>query len=485
MRLKTTLLLFSMLISFCGFSQSLESYSMEQLNKMKKDAIQNENFEEAQKIKLEIESRKSVDDLIAETKKGMDVAAANEEYSKAAELKSKLEKLEEIKTLEKQIADAAANENFEAAQKLKEQKQQLWREVNSEGNLAIKSAAFTETNGIIDGASKLRFENYINNNIKPAGGNYFDVIIDGKYVGTLNKYYELEIINITPGQHEVVLIPSIFAAKPKAKFAFKSTYTFSTNSTYVLRVEEFESKNKFARMCIENSKKLEKDKIFTISSASSEAALQTRQTEVVNAANPKYAVKNPLHADFWYSTVTTNLGFLSTELPENREAAFKFDIHNDNTYPIVRNMGFIVGVGTDFSLITYRTPSTQFVGSFEYQSYSFGAHGGAGYQIEPLPFLTLQTQIRVNLGYSTWSTVTDGPGTFYDFTNDDSFNVAASYHVAAMYFFNERQNFGLVTELNVALSNPVATSINIGIVLGAIKSPEQQHKKYKGKTLKY
>lgn len=485
MKLKTILLLFSMLTSFYGFSQSLENYSVEQLNKMKAEAIQNENFEQAQKIKVEIESRKSVNDLIAETKKEMDLAAADEEYAKAADLKNKLVKLEEIKSLEKQIADAASSEDFETAQKLKLQKRQLWDEINSPQPILTKSVPLTTTSNSVKGASTLRFENYIGNNIKPSGGNYFDVIVDGKYLGTLNKYYELEIVNISPGQHEVVLIPSILASKPKAKFAFKSTFNFSTSSTYVLRINDFKSKRQFTRMCIGNSKKLEKDEIFTITSTNAEEPVQTREVKVVNAINPEYPEKNLLQADFWYSTITTNLGFLSTEVPENRNFALKFDLHNDNTYPLIRNTGLIFGFGTDYSFLVYNTPSSQFVGATEYSSYYFGAHFGLGYQFEPIHFLTLQTQVRINPGYSMWSTVIDGPGTFYDYSNDDSFNVTASYHIAALFFFNERQNFGLVTELNVALSNPVGTSFNIGIVLGGIKSPEQQHKKYNGKALKY
>lgn len=484
MRHKTTLLVLALLVSISAFSQNLGEISTEQLNKMKSEAILNENFEEAQRIKLEIESRKTVDELIAETKKEKNAAAAKEDFAKAAELKSKLEKLEQIKVLEKQIADAVSSENFETAQKLKVQKQKLWDEINAESATTTKSVAFNESASIAEGASTLRFDNYLNNNVKPVGGNYFDVIIDGKYLGTLNKYYELEIVNITPGQHEIVLIPSAFAGNPKSKFAFKSNFNFGNSKTYALRINDFESNKEFVRMVAENSRKAEKEKIFGITEASLNQN-ESKKIQSVNQVNPVYPKKKIYHADHAYSSITTNLNTLRTELPEERDRGFKFSLHSDNTIPIIRNTGIILGVGIDFSVITYRVPSLQYVGSTEFTGYYFGAHVGIGYQLEPLPFLTLQSQLRLNPGFNTSSTTIDGPSNYYDYSNDNSLNVSGIYNLTAMFFFNERQNFGLVTELNVALSNPVGTSFNIGIVLGGIKSPEQQHKKYQGKTLKY
>lgn len=496
MKQKTTLLLLAMLISFCGFSQSLESYSIEQLNKMKTEAIQNENFEEAQKIKLEIESRKSVGDLIAETKKEMDAAAANEDYTKAAELKSKLEKLEQIKILEKQIADAAASENFETAQKLKEQKQQLWDELNNRTSIPSENTV-SENSDNITGSSTLRFANYLDNKLKAAEHNYFDVIIDNKFVGTINKLYELEVSNIKPGNHEIVLIPAVYSRKvhKSYEYALKSTLATKPGKNYVLTFQNFTKNKHFLKAWNQSKNSDNKDEIFTISESSASANEKDNSVVSRNFENPEFEKNNPLHADIQYTKISTNLTtWANSELPDDMTSGFSFNWDLDCTVPIIKNTGTIFTIGV-----------SQYAYDYEYYSgfddytnsvslWSNTLHTGLGYQLEPNNFITLQTQLRVNVSWNIFESTnwypysTIGSTTFYspNDISEDTFPVTGSYHLSGLFFFNEKQNFGLVTDLNVAFgSGGTSTSFSIGVAFANIKSPSQQYRKYKGETLKY
>lgn len=495
MKQKTTLLLLAMLISFCGFSQSLESYSIEQLNKMKTEAIQNENFEEAQKIKLEIESRKSVGDLIAETKKEMDAAAANEDYTKAAELKTKLAKLEEIKSLEEQIADAAASENFEQAQKLKVQKQQLWDEINNQHSETTAVVEVSANPANTEGSSTLRFTNYLNNKLNASGANYFDVIVDNKYVGTINKYYELEVSNLSPGKHEVVLVPSVFASKLKKTktYNIKSSFIASANKSYVLSFKDFNKNKDFIKVWTKNQNSTNHEEIFSIS----ESAIPETTNPVVSndIENPEFEKNNPLRADIQYTKISTNLTtWANSELPDDMTSGFSFNWDLDCTVPIIKNTGtiFTIGVGQYAYDYEYYSGFDDYTNTVSFWSNTL--HTGLGYQLEPNNFITLQTQLRVNVSWNIFKSTswypfsTIGSTTFYspNDISEDTFPVTGSYHLSGLFFFNEKQNFGLVTDLNVAFgSGGTSTSFSIGIAFANIKSPSQQYRKYKGETLKY
>lgn len=495
MKQKTTLLLLAMLISFCGFSQSLESYSIEQLNKMKTEAIQNENFEEAQKIKLEIESRKSVNDLIADTKKAMDAAATNEEYTKAAELKTKLAQLEQIKSLEQQIADAAASENFEQAQKLKVQKQQLWDEINNQHSETTAVVEVSANPANTEGSSTLHFTNYLNNKLNASGANYFDVIVDNKYVGTINKYYELEVSNLSPGKHEVVLVPSVFASKLKKTktYNIKSSFIASANKSYVLSFKDFNKNKDFIKVWTKNQNSTNHEEIFS----NSESAIPETTNPVVSndIENPEFEKNNPFHADIQYSKISTNLTtWAKSELPEDRESGFRYNWDVDFTAPIIKNTGaiFTIGVGQTAYSYEWYSGYDDYTNSIE--SFSNTLHAGLGYQLEPSPYVTLQTQLRVNVSWNMYSSYIWAPSsvigttTFYspNDISEDTFPVTGSYHLSGLFFFNEKQNFGLVTDLNVAFgSGGTSTSFSIGVAFANIKSPSQQYRKYKGETLKY
>ncbi len=84
---------------------------------MKKEAISSENFELANKIKDEQNSRKSIDDKLKEKNEDLKIALANENYEKAASLKKEIKELEEvqvkIKDLEEKKQIAIFQEKFD------------------------------------------------------------------------------------------------------------------------------------------------------------------------------------------------------------------------------------------------------------------------------------------------------------------------------------------------------------------------------------
>ena len=92
-------------ISFSSFSQSLTNKSIEELEKMKKEAISSENFELANKISEEQKSRVSLDDKIKELNNNLKIAVANENFEEAEKLKNEIKKVEEKKAKLNQLEE--------------------------------------------------------------------------------------------------------------------------------------------------------------------------------------------------------------------------------------------------------------------------------------------------------------------------------------------------------------------------------------------
>lgn len=110
-------LLFFLLLSYSSFAQSLSNKSVTELDTMKKDAISNENFELASKIKRELKSRVTIDEKITEKNKLLEVAVANEDYDKAEQLKKEIEKLKankiKIEKLKEEKKKSIALEDYD------------------------------------------------------------------------------------------------------------------------------------------------------------------------------------------------------------------------------------------------------------------------------------------------------------------------------------------------------------------------------------
>lgn len=106
-------------------AQELSTKSKQELEQIKDKAVKEQNYELAEKVKVELQSRKTIDELIAEKKSQLDAAVKNGEYAKAEEIKKEVARLEktkiEIKTLEEQLNTAIKQENYAEAQRLKQE----------------------------------------------------------------------------------------------------------------------------------------------------------------------------------------------------------------------------------------------------------------------------------------------------------------------------------------------------------------------------
>src|SRR5690606_37344589 len=77
-----TLFIFTLIFIPFSFAQDYSKLSIKELEELKSKAATQENYSEASKIKT-----------IIELKKELEIAAKNEEYQKAAELKAKIQSL--------------------------------------------------------------------------------------------------------------------------------------------------------------------------------------------------------------------------------------------------------------------------------------------------------------------------------------------------------------------------------------------------------
>jgi hypothetical protein len=104
------LTLFCLLLFNSSFAQDFSSKSKAELNVLKQEAVAAENYSLASKIKKELETRVSIDEIIATKNIELQTAVASEDYGKAEQLnkeittlKAKKAKIDELK-IEKQIA---------------------------------------------------------------------------------------------------------------------------------------------------------------------------------------------------------------------------------------------------------------------------------------------------------------------------------------------------------------------------------------------
>ena len=115
--MKTSILLLFLLILTNSFGQDLSTYSIDELNKQKQTAIQNENYELANSIKLELDRRASFKtnaELIEEAKTKLNEAVKEENFEAAAEIKKEIE-------IREAIEKAIKEENYSKATELKAQ----------------------------------------------------------------------------------------------------------------------------------------------------------------------------------------------------------------------------------------------------------------------------------------------------------------------------------------------------------------------------
>jgi len=121
------------------FSQTIDYSKMtiDELKTVKEKAITEEDYGLAQKIKLEIESRKTLDQIKKETKEDLQTAINNNAMAESERLKDKLEKIERIESITVDIEDAVSNEDFNKAMELKKEKESLLAKVNMNSNDAM------------------------------------------------------------------------------------------------------------------------------------------------------------------------------------------------------------------------------------------------------------------------------------------------------------------------------------------------------------
>lgn len=108
---------FITIFSISAYAQSLSKLSDIQLEAKKQEAIVSENFELANQIKIEQDSRRSIDDKLKEKNKELTIALQQEDFAKAEILKKEIVQLEKDKakllTLEEDKKIAIFEEDYD------------------------------------------------------------------------------------------------------------------------------------------------------------------------------------------------------------------------------------------------------------------------------------------------------------------------------------------------------------------------------------
>jgi hypothetical protein len=198
------------------YAQELSTKNKQELEQMKEKAVKEQNFHLAEQVKAELQSRKTVDELIIEKKTQLDAAVKSGDYVKADALKKEIERLEkakaEIKTLEEQLNVAVKQERYADAQRIKQeiavlknasvapataqQTEKSKPEENTSGSGIRSKLSFLDgykvTVGITGGGCSF----------KDASGNAMDVDLGpslGYYLGISKDYNLTENIILQPG----------------------------------------------------------------------------------------------------------------------------------------------------------------------------------------------------------------------------------------------------------------------------------------------
>jgi len=193
-----TLLLITLICNY-SFSQNLSSKSEAELNSMKIEAVTNENYDLAAKIKKEIETRNANKYLEQNLRGELKTAIENENFEEAATLKKKLKYFDTIKQIDIDIEQAIKSENYEKVVELKKEKQNTYDLINGKTKLKIEK---------IDNSSILLFTTK-----KPI------TLIIGDDFYSLNKKKPLVLTNVPSNMYPIKLTTNLL--KKEANYSLK------------------------------------------------------------------------------------------------------------------------------------------------------------------------------------------------------------------------------------------------------------------------
>lgn len=441
-------ILFSLFIgcTLTVFGQSLNLLTIEQLETKKEDAIKNENFDLAQRIKSELDSRKTTTQLKIDTEKKMKVAVSKEDFEQASVLKRKLEQINELEELENKIKQAVEKEDFQAAKSLKESKNKLYKDLVDSADIKVVNE-FDNKN--TSGESFIVFES-----IYP-----MDVFINEKYIGSIRKNVVLKV-TMNPGSYDFRFVYGFLgnpsSTKAKDKLSISGTEKVGVGKVYTYSMVDLfppqNIKKGIAKYVISEQKEISND------------------FEVINQDydNPVFSPRPLEKAISSYMKLTTVPSLYKSGLPEGTDASFfTFNIKEDYSTPISKSNGLVAGFSFSTYIMQMRIRHNA-ISSTESSALSFGFQGLLGYQIE-LDQFTIQPNIIWGPSFSMTSI--NGPGVVGGGENDFSFG--GTFNLSGMVFFNKSHSFGLVGEGNFGFEG--GSSFSAGVVLGKIKKPRYRH----------
>ncbi|MDH5366143.1 MAG: UvrB/UvrC motif-containing protein [Cyclobacteriaceae bacterium] len=435
------------------FGQNYNEYTLDELRQKQTQAIKNEDFETAQLIKQEIESRKSLEEIKEDTQNQLDKAIKNEDYKQTTILKEKLKIIENIAIIKKEIDKAVNSEDFKKASELKEQKNALLLSLNqttaevqqpTQSNQQTASLFFTSDN---------KAEN-------------FDVLIDGEYVGSYRRGKNLLVENISLGEHKINFYPMAFPNKDN--FSFNET--IDINSTKIISVDY---KNEYSRYIILNkeSKKAKNilgNELFNISEISKEKADNVYLTTDYNNRD---FIEPKMAALYNTTSFKTDFGYyLSSPLPVSRDWGWALHFEGTNTY-LLTDFGLFTGYTMSLHSVYYQTQP-----SLEYAYIALGIIPNIGFQFEPTNSIIIQGAFNAGPYFCMYDEL---------LPEDVKFSVAFGSYVNANFQYYFTKTMGVIAEsgIGAVYGGSFTPTINnvkfsIGIVGRGIMDPKYRYKHY-------
>lgn len=387
---------------------------------------------------IKAQAQTSNGERLIEIETEIKAALVLEDYGKANLLKQE-------KTIRLKIKAAVESGNFDEAQRLKNS---LNKEP-SPGSVAAQiqvSGAGTITLVFSKLSAKQKMLQY-------------DIVLDGEYVGALNLEEDVVVTNVSTGDHKIELFNP---ARPNnEKFSFVSHETISEAGTYSFDFNDASLKELMSLMK-QNQKSYKqgnkKDiKLYNLKKNDSE---QTNNSESQEFTSLTFPSKGKTEATFSYGKITTNMNWMTMELPEDATQKIKFSLGFESTAPISEENGFIAGGGLGFTTLYYTTSFSTI------ENWGANVFGSLGYQLEATPKVTLQALLKAG---PSWSLAVAEP------ENTSAFGFGGSMNLGGLLFFNESQKSGISAELNIGFTGGVG--VTVGWVGGSLKR-KYRHKLY-------
>lgn len=450
---KNRLLFIFLLFTFSVYSQDLKGLSESELKDMKSTAIENRNFDLAHEIKLELESRKSIEELIEEKDTQIKKAVQDEDFGLASDLKEEKKRLEEIQKevsqLESNLDEAIKKEDFGKASQIQSEIKDLkLTAINSDDESEeINDVTSAENDKDSRKLPENKSEAEVVFNFTPMRKNIvvlYDIYIDGNYVGSLDIKNKLVISNLEKGKHKVrFMYEKVFDGVVDVEINENTVIDISG----VVRTKLIE-KNKLN--LDENSRHHKSDinenvsiifKVLPQENQVDNDKLSQKQ-DFKNISFPSH--DSPFKAKYSTTSVVTNI-------PSYFNSIFNYGHVFRN--PINKNIGLIYGFGIHATF--YRSPI--YNGNVDMLFSGFGLFG---YRFEFSSGIFLRPDLELGLS---------------DFANHQGhdFFLHAKWNVGFGIQFGKSRSFGLLLEPNYQYR--IGPGFSIGLVKSLIPYPEKRH----------